>query len=61
MADGVLSVTMNGMKLMQLLHADNWAIPHGVSFSDQKCTNDLLYVCRDTVHGAHELLVQVKL
>ena len=35
MADGVLSVTMNGMKLMQLLHADNWAIPHGVSFSDQ--------------------------
>ena len=35
MADGVLSVTMNGMKLMQLLHADNWDTQHGVRSSDQ--------------------------
>lgn len=36
MVDGALSVTMNGMRMMQLLHADNWDIPHGVSSSDQK-------------------------
>ena len=47
MADGVLSVTMNGMKLMQLLHADNWDTQHGVSSSDRKCTNELLFVCTD--------------
>ena len=32
MADGVLSVTINGMSWMQLLRVDNWDIPHGVSF-----------------------------
>ena len=41
-ADGVLSVTVNGMSLMQLLHAHNWDIPHGVSSSDQSILSKVL-------------------
>ena len=52
MVDGALSVTMNGMRMMQLLHADNWDIPHGVSSSDQKhiswnLTSCSMYVATD--------------
>ena len=57
-ADGVLSVTINGMSLMQLLRVDNWDIPHGVSFSDKSTLSEIIYaalcMCTDSYLVANE-------
>ena len=52
-ADGVLSVTINGMSLMQLLRVDNWDIPHGVSFSDKSTLSEIIYAALCMCTGSY--------